>query len=123
MTLDFENGEFRAPTVKLKNIAAMAKGLLCRASSHKRWVSVTTLASLAGKAPFLHLAIPVARFFLTEIHGVVKSAKSWPGTVKVTCQLKWDLEWWTQAPKHHNGAPIWKPIENAYIHCDSNNYR
>jgi hypothetical protein len=27
-----------------------------------------------------------------------------------------------QVPKHHNGAPIWKTIENAYIRCDSSNY-
>ena len=36
MILDLENGEFRAPTVKLKDIAALAKGLLCRAVSKKR---------------------------------------------------------------------------------------
>ena len=71
------------------------------------------LASSAGKAHFLHPAIPVARFLLRELHDVVKSAKSWSGTVKVTCQLKRDLVWWTQVPSHHNGAPIWEPIENA----------
>jgi len=38
MILDFEKGEFRAPTVKLKDITVMAKGLLCRAASHKRWM-------------------------------------------------------------------------------------
>jgi hypothetical protein len=122
MILDFEKGEFRAPTVKLKSIAVLAKTLLCRAASHKRWVSVKSLACLAGKAQFLHLAIPVARFFLRELHDVVKTAKSWSGTVKVTCQLKRDLEWWTQVPSHHNGAPIWRPIENAYLHCDSSGY-
>ncbi len=122
MTLDLEKGEFRAPMVKLKDIAALAKGLLCRAASSKRLVSVKAVASLAGKAQFLHLAIPVARFFLRELHDVVKSAKSWSGTVKISCQLKRDLEWWTRVPKHHNGAPIWRPIENAYIHCDSRSY-
>ena len=96
----------------------MAKGLLCRAASHKRWVSVKALASLAGKALFSHLA----RFVLGELHDVVKSAKSWSCTVKVSCQLKRDLEWWTRVPKHHNGAPIRKPNENAYIHCDSISY-
>ena len=122
MTLDFEKGESRAPTAKLKDIAALVKGMLCRATSHTRWVSVKALASLAGKAKFLHLAIPEAMFFLKELYNVVKSAKSWSGTVKVTCQLKRDLEWGTQVPKHHNGAPILKPIENAYFHCDSISY-
>ena len=106
MILDFEKGEFRAPTAKLKSIVVLAKTLLCRVASHKRWVSVKTLACLAGKSQFLHLAIPVAKFFLRELHDVVKTAKSWSGTVKVTCQLKRGLEWWTQVHAHHNGAPI-----------------
>ena len=36
MILDFERGEFRAPTAKLKSIAVSANTLLCRASSYKR---------------------------------------------------------------------------------------
>ena len=70
-------GQFVAPMAKLKQIAVLAKTLLCRAATHPRWVSVTTLASLAGKVQFLHLVIPVARFFLRELHGVVKSAMCW----------------------------------------------
>ncbi len=45
MTLDFEKGEFRAPNMKLKSVTVLAKGLLCRAASHTRWVSVKALAS------------------------------------------------------------------------------
>ena len=30
MILDFDKGEFSAPTIKLKDIATLAKGLLCR---------------------------------------------------------------------------------------------
>ncbi len=22
-------------------------------------------------------------------------------------------------PSEHNGAPVWRPVENAYLHCDS----
>jgi hypothetical protein len=85
MILYFDKGIFRAPTAKLKSIAVLAKILLCRAASHKRWVSVKSLASLAGKEHFLHLTIPLARFFLRELHDAVKTAKTWPGTVKVSC--------------------------------------
>ena len=92
MTLDFQKGEFRVPTAKLKSIVVLAKTLLCRAASHKRWVSVKTLACLARKAQFLYLAILVARFFLRDLHDVVKTAKTWSGTVKVAYQLKRDLE-------------------------------
>jgi hypothetical protein len=92
MIIDMRVEQFVAPTTKPKQIAVLAKTLLCRAAAHKRWVSVKTLASLAGKAQFLHLAIPVARFFLREMHDVVKFAKCWSGTVRVTPQLKRDLE-------------------------------
>ncbi len=63
MVLDYERGEFRAPTTKFKSVDSLAKSLLCKAAANKRWVSVKSLASLARKAQFLHLAIPVARFF------------------------------------------------------------
>jgi hypothetical protein len=122
MTLDFKCGVFRAPIEKLKGIAKLSTQLLCRAAANKRWVSVKALASLAGRAQFLHLAIPVAKFFLRELHDVVSSAKSWTGTVRLTCQLKRDLEWWRTVPTRHNGAPIWKPVETAYLHCDSSSF-
>ena len=106
MILDYDKGIFRAPTAKLKSIAVLAKTLLCRTAFHKRWVRVKLLASLARKAQFLHLAITAARFFLREMHDAVKTAKTLSGTVKVTCQLNRDLEWWTKVPSQHNGAPI-----------------
>jgi hypothetical protein len=60
MTLDIEKGEFRAPTAKLKSIASLAKTLLCRSATHKRWVmSVKDISSLAGKEHFLYLVILV----------------------------------------------------------------
>ncbi len=76
MEMDFEKGIFRAPVKKLRDISVLAKNLLCTASKNKRWVSVKALASLAGKAQFLHLAIPIARFYLRELHDVVSSAAS-----------------------------------------------
>ena len=83
---------------------------------------VKSLASLAGKAQFLHLAILVARFYLRELHDVVKSSESWTGTVRVTKQLKRDLKWWQQVPDKHNGSPIFKSVETAYLHYDSNGF-
>ncbi len=106
MVLGYVLGEFRAPTAKLKGVTILAMSLLCKAAANKRWVTVKALASLAEKAKFLHLAIPVARFFLRELHDVVASARSWSGTVRVTAQLKRDLQWWTSVPSEHNGAPI-----------------
>ncbi len=35
MVLDYERGEFRAPTSKLKSVASLAKSLLCKAAANK----------------------------------------------------------------------------------------
>jgi hypothetical protein len=85
-------------------------------------VPIEALASLAGKAQFLYLAIPAARFYLKEPHDVFKSVASWTGTVRVPKQLKRDLEWWRGVPERHNGSPICKALETAYLHCDSNGF-
>jgi hypothetical protein len=70
----------------------------------------------------LHLAIPVARFYLREIYDVVSSAASWSCTVRLSKQLNRDLEWWRKVPEKHSGAPIFKPVESSYLHCDSNGF-
>ncbi len=44
MIIDMKVGQFVAPTAKLKQIAVLIKTLLCQATTHKRWVSVNTLA-------------------------------------------------------------------------------
>ena len=43
-------GQFVAPMAKLKHILVLAKIFFLLATSHKRWVNVKILASLAGKA-------------------------------------------------------------------------
>ena len=92
ITIDMKESVFRAPKEKLGNISTLAKQLLIRFAKNKRWVLVKALASLARKAQLvLHLAIPVARFYLRELHDVVKSAASWTCTVRVSKQLKRDL--------------------------------
>jgi len=76
MEMDFEQGAFRAPVKKLKDISVFAKNILCTAAANKRWVPVKALASLTRKAQFLHLAIPAARFYLRKLYAVVSSAVS-----------------------------------------------
>ena len=93
MTLELKKSEFRAPQAKLSSIAALAKQMLVRSSKKKRWVPVKSLASLAVKTHILHLTISFAMFYLRELHDVVKSAESWTRTVRITIQLKRDLEW------------------------------
>jgi hypothetical protein len=122
LTIDLQKGEFRAPAAKLNAIAALAKSIIYKASTNKRWVPAKLLAQLGGKAQFLYLAIPAARFYLRELHNVVSSKTNWSSSVKITRQLRRDLLWWTSVPSHNNGRSIFKPVETAYLHCDSSSF-
>ena len=95
---------------------------MVRAARNNRWVPDKTITSIARKAQFLRLAIPVAKIYFREMHDVVKAAESWTGMVRMTQHLKRDLEWWKVVPDKHNGAPIFKAIATAYLHCDSSGY-
>ena len=122
LIIDTKAGEFRAPEEKLQKIAVEAKNLILQSVHRRRWVPAKHLASLAGKAQFLYLAIPAARFYLRELHTVLSTKSSWQGKVRVTKQLHRDLEWWTSVPSQQNGRPVWRAVETAYIHVDSSDF-
>eukprot|EP00873_Tetraselmis_striata_P042077 jgi/Tetstr1/462341/TSEL_007347.t1 len=122
LIVDLQRGEFRAPAEKLIALAKAARSLLGRAASNKRWLPTRQLASFAGKAQFLYLALTPARFFLRELHCVLATRQGWGGRVKMTNKLRRDLEWWTQILAQHNGRSMYKPVETAYLHADSSSY-
>eukprot|EP00873_Tetraselmis_striata_P046313 jgi/Tetstr1/466577/TSEL_011079.t1 len=96
LIIDLKRGEFRAPEEKLIALAKAARSLLGRAASNKRWLQARQVASFAGKAQFMYLAVTPARFFLRELHCVLATRQGWGGRVKMTNQLRRGLEWWTQ---------------------------
>eukprot|EP00873_Tetraselmis_striata_P045019 jgi/Tetstr1/465283/TSEL_009984.t1 len=56
-----------------------------------------------------------AWFYLRELHDVLRTKNSWSGRVKMTHQLRRNLEWWVAVPNHSNGRSIYKPaVETAY---------
>lgn len=122
LIVDTRLGQFRAPQAKLSTLSELSKKILRLSAQQARWVPVRLLAQLAGKAQFLYLAIPPARFFLRELHNVVSTKASWSAKVRVTKQLQRDLQWWTAIPTHHNGRPIHRAVESAYLHVDSSDY-
>ena len=122
LLVDTKRGEFRAPAEKLDRIARQAHELLCASARRKRAIPVRELSKLAGRCQFLYLAIPPARFYLRELHSVIATKSSWGGCVKVTKQLKRDLEWWRQVPAQHNGRSIFREVETAYLHVDSSSF-
>eukprot|EP00873_Tetraselmis_striata_P018313 jgi/Tetstr1/438577/TSEL_027128.t1 len=75
-----------------------------------------------GRAQFLFLAIRPAQLLLRELHDVLRTKDSWSGLVKMTHQLRRDLERWVAVPSHSNGRSIYKPVETAYMYVDSSGY-
>jgi hypothetical protein len=116
LTIDLLSGEFRAPVDKLQALAKHDSTLLGHAATTARWLPAKQLAAFAVKAQFLYLAIAPARFFLRELHSVVGTRYEWGGRVRMTHQLKRDLEWWQTMPDLHNIRSIYKPIETVYLH-------
>jgi hypothetical protein len=109
-----------AQAEKLQKLAKQARHLLQRATRNNIWLHVKELQPLAGHAQYLSLAIPAARLFLRELHSVL--GDKWGIRVRLTPQLSRDLRWWTQVPSHANAKNIHRPVESAYIHCDSSGY-
>jgi hypothetical protein len=112
LTVDLHLGMFRAPSAKLQQLARHASALLGRAASNARWLPTRQLAAFAGKAQFLYLAIAPARFFSRELHEMVVHTKWLGGRVRLTHQLRRDLEWWRTVP-----TPTQRPV-NLQAHLD-----
>ena len=122
LEVDTRDMQFRAPGDKLRRLASLAKDILVRSARDRRWVPAKLLATLAGKAQFLYLAIPPARFYLRELHSVLATKSTWGSRVQLSKQLIRDLEWWRHVPSQHNGRPIQRQLESVYLHCDSSQY-
>eukprot|EP00873_Tetraselmis_striata_P013114 jgi/Tetstr1/433378/TSEL_022663.t1 len=113
----------RAPAEKLASIARAVKRLIQRAKRDRRWLPARDeLAAPAGKCQFLYFAIAPARFYLRELHDLLKTRDSWSGRVKLTRQLERDLQWRVGVPTQHNSRPINRPIETGYLHVDTSSY-
>eukprot|EP00873_Tetraselmis_striata_P010603 jgi/Tetstr1/430867/TSEL_002009.t1 len=82
------------------------------------FTTFTMTRSLGGLNTFSWQSRP--RFYLRELHDVVGS--KWGGRVRMTHQLRRDLQWWTAVPTRANGRPIHRHVETAYMHCDSSGY-
>eukprot|EP00873_Tetraselmis_striata_P010843 jgi/Tetstr1/431107/TSEL_020823.t1 len=74
------------------------------------------------RSKFVFRAIKPARFYLRELHDVLRTKDSWSGRVKMTRQLRRELEWWATVPNHSNGRSIYKSVETAYVHVDSSGH-
>jgi hypothetical protein len=79
LTIDLVKGGFKAPSDKLHALAPQEWGLLCRGARYRRWLPVPQLASFAGRAQFLYLAIaPTTHSFHKDRHCGFATPKGWP---------------------------------------------
>eukprot|EP00873_Tetraselmis_striata_P033011 jgi/Tetstr1/453275/TSEL_003957.t1 len=86
MDIDSASGMFYAPADKLIMLSRQATRRIGRATRN-------------------------AKFFLGELHTVV--GDRWGGHVRMTPQLRRDLQWWTSVPSQSNGKPIHRPADEC----------
>jgi hypothetical protein len=86
-------------------------------------VPAKLLASLAGKAQFLYLASPAARFFLREVRNVISTKTNWSAHVKLSKHTSsTGFKMVAYVPKTSNGRSMLRPVETTYLHVDSSGY-
>eukprot|EP00873_Tetraselmis_striata_P012232 jgi/Tetstr1/432496/TSEL_021870.t1 len=118
--IDSASGMFYVPADKLNRLSRQATRLIGRATRNDRWLPVRESQSLAGQTQYPFLAIPAVRFFLRELRSVV--GDRWGGRVRMTPQLRLDLQWWTSVPSQSKGKPIHRSVETAYLHTENSGY-
>ncbi len=122
MELKFERGLFVAPKLKLDSLAALAKQLLVKAAQNKRWVPVK-----GTRVTCRQDLVPSPRYTGGKIlppraarHRQVRCLVVWHS--KDLKAVKTRPRVVESVPKKHNGSPIFKAVETAYLHCDSNSF-
>jgi hypothetical protein len=79
INIDSSTGYFFSIANKLQKTSTHARKMIGRSTRNSRWLPVRDLHSLVGKAHYLFLAIPAARFFLRESNCVM--GNRWGGKV------------------------------------------
>jgi hypothetical protein len=65
----------------------------------------------------MFLAIPAAFYILRWLHSAI--GDKWGGKVRITPQLRRNIQWWRKVPNQSNGKSIQRLVETAYLHTDN----
>ena len=106
LVVDFAQGVFEVPAVKMARLNNMAKGLLVAAAKNRRLVPKQALASFCGFAQSIKLAVSCAQLFLRKLYDACGTIQCWQGNVRLGRQALADLAWWANIPARLCRSPI-----------------
>ena len=91
-----------------------------------RSVQKRRLLSVIGKLAFASRVVRTGRAFLGRLIDASKSAKYLHYSVKLTREVKLDLQWWKDSVRSHNGIsmipPPWDEATALNVYTDASNY-
>ena len=105
---------------RLQLLSRGATALLCVAARNRSLVPRKQLASFAGLAQSLYLAIPAARHWLRSIHDCVATGGAdWSRRVRLSSAARSDLGFFVRLLPQHSSRPIIRSPHTAIIHSDA----
>ena len=118
--VDTARGVFFVTPARLHTLANRARAVLCVAARNNGLVPRKELASFAGLAQSLYLAVPAARHWLRTLHDCIATGGTdWSRRVRMSSQARHDLQFFvTLSPKHSSRA-IRRSPHTAVLHCDA----
>ena len=118
--IDTKNGQFFVTPERLQKLRSSARTLLCAAAARTGLVQRKALASFAGLAQSLYLAIPAARLMLRSLHDASAAGGTrWNRPVRLSSSARTDLQWFANLAGRHSARPIWRSPQTALLHCDA----
>ena len=119
--LDLETGIVSVPREKIialkEKLAAIVKSNI---------VCVRHLASIAGTLISMSLGIgPVSRFMTRSMYSLIESRQSWYDHVKLTDEVRKEIDFWSGSLQDYNPQPIWhspSAVRIAYSDASDTGY-
>ena len=107
------------PPAKQDALRSGAKGLICGALRHRRWISARVIAAFARRAQSVQLALPIARLYLRSLFDDLSTKQTWDSDVRLCKQTLRDLSWWSELDKVHCSRAIYREATHATLFSDA----
>lgn len=105
---------------RVQLLSSGARQLLCEGARNRSLVPRKRLASFAGRAQSLFLAIPGARHWLRSSHDCIASGGAdWSGRVRLSEAARSDLQFFVDLQPRFCFRPARRSPHRAVLHCDA----